>query len=210
MVIGGGNLEELLSVSDLSIQTGISETSIYRYLNDFNEFIVVKGGGRGKKYEKSVIKLLIRAKHLLEEGHTKQDVRRILKIEFPRVIEIDDTGSEELATPSSLITIEDLNRFEEKFANTNKAVEMLVQVLHEQNNEFQSIKQQNSYLLEVNKQLIEQLSKQESNVEQKLHEINMNAMKRDENLLIQIQETLETKKSSNQHKNNWLTKLFKR
>ncbi|MBC6973959.1 MerR family transcriptional regulator [Bacillus sp. Xin] len=203
-------MEELLSVSDLSIQTGISETSIYRYLNDFNEFIVVKGGGRGKKYEKSVIKLLTRVKHLLEEGNTKQDVRRILKIEFPRVIEIDDTGSEELTTPSSLITIEDLNRFEEKFANTNKAVEMLVQVLHKQNNEFQSIKQQNSYLLEVNKQLSEQLSKEWTNVEQKLHEIDMNAMQRDENLLIQIQETLETKKLSNQHKNNWLIRLFKR
>lgn len=209
-MIGGGNLEELLSVSDLSIQTGISETSIYRYLNDFNEFIVVKGGGRGRKYEKSVIKLLIRAKYLLEEGHTKQDVRRILKIEFPRVIEIDDTGSEELATVASLITTEDLNRFEEKFSNMNKAVEVLVQVLHAQNNELQSIKQQNSYLLEVNKQLIEQLNKQETNVEQKLHEIDMNAMKRDENLLIQIQETLETKKLSNQHKNKWLTKLFKR
>ncbi|WP_257132306.1 MerR family transcriptional regulator [Bacillus wiedmannii] len=210
MVSGGGNLEELLSVSDLSIQTGISETSIYRYLNDFNEFIVVKGGGRGRKYEKSVIKLLIRAKYLLEEGHTKQDVRRILKIEFPRVIEIDDTGSEELATVASLITTEDLNRFEEKFANMNKAVEVLVQVLHEQHNEFQSIKQQNSHLLEVNKQLIEQLNKQETNIEQKLHEIDMNAMKRDENLLIQIQETLETKKLSNQHKKNWLTRLFKR
>ncbi|PEF36418.1 hypothetical protein CON72_15600 [Bacillus wiedmannii] len=203
-------MEELLSVSDLSIQTGISETSIYRYLNDFNEFIVVKGGGRGRKYEKSVIKLLIRAKYLLEEGHTKQDVRRILKIEFPRVIEIDDTGSEELATVASLITTEDLNRFEEKFANMNKAVEVLVQVLHEQHNEFQSIKQQNSHLLEVNKQLIEQLNKQETNIEQKLHEIDMNAMKRDENLLIQIQETLETKKLSNQHKKNWLTRLFKR
>ncbi|AUB67248.1 hypothetical protein CSW12_30935 (plasmid) [Bacillus cereus] len=203
-------MEELLSVSDLSIQTGISETSIYRYLNDFNEFIVVKGGGRGRKYEKSVIKLLIRAKYLLEEGHTKQDVRRILKIEFPRVIEIDDTGSEELATVASLITTEDLNRFEEKFSNMNKAVEVLVQVLHAQNNELQSIKQQNSYLLEVNKQLIEQLNKQETNVEQKLHEIDMNAMKRDENLLIQIQETLETKKLPNQHKNKWLTKLFKR
>lgn len=209
-MIGGENLEELLSVSDLSIQTGISETSIYRYLNDFNEFIVVKGGGRGRKYEKSVIKLVIRAKHLLEEGHTKQDVRRILNIEFPRVIEIDDTGSEELATVASLITTEDLNKFEEKFANMNKAVEILVQVLHEQNNEFQSIKQQNSYLLEINKQLIEQLNKQEINIEQKLHEINMNAMKRDENLLIQIQETLKIKKFSNQHKNNWLTKLFKR
>ncbi|PFX36776.1 hypothetical protein COL32_27815 [Bacillus pseudomycoides] len=203
-------MEELLSVSDLSIQTGIPETSIYRYLNDFNEFIVVKGGGRGRKYEKSVIKLLIRVKHLLEEGHTKQDVRSILKIEFPRVIEIDDTDSEELATVTSLITIEDLNRFEEKFANMNQAVEMLVQVLHEQNNEFQSIKQQNSYLLEINKQLMEQLSKQEDNVEQRLHEIDMNAMKRDENLLIQIQETLEIKKLSNQHKNNWLTRLFKR
>lgn len=210
MVIGGENLEELLSVSDLSIQTGISETSIYRYLNDFNEFIVVKGGGRGRKYEKSVIKLVIRAKQLLEEGHTKQDVRRILNIEFPRVIEIDDTGSEELATVSPLITTEDLNKFEEKFANMNKAVEILVQVLHEQNNEFQSIKQQNSYLLEVNKQLIEQLNKHETNVEQQLHEIDMNAMKRNENLLIQIQETLETRKLSNQHKGNWLNKLFKR
>jgi len=210
VVIGGGNLEELLSVSDLSIETGISETSIYRYLNDFKEFIVVKGGGRGRKFEKSVIKLLIRAKYLLEEGHTKQDVRRILNIEFSRVIEVDDTESEELVTPSSLITTEDLNRFEEKFANMNKAVEMLVQILHEQNNEFQSIKQQNSYLLEVNKQLNEQLSKEWTNVEQKLHEIDMNAIQRDENLLIQLQKTFETKKLSNQHKNNWLSKLFKR
>ncbi|MDR4329255.1 MerR family transcriptional regulator [Bacillus pseudomycoides] len=203
-------MEELLSVSDLSIETGISETSIYRYLNDFKEFIVVKGGGRGRKFEKSVIKLLIRAKYLLEEGHTKQDVRRILNIEFSRVIEVDDTESEELVTPSSLITTEDLNRFEEKFANMNKAVEMLVQILHEQNNEFQSIKQQNSYLLEVNKQLNEQLSKEWTNVEQKLHEIDMNAIQRDENLLIQLQKTFETKKLSNQHKNNWLSKLFKR
>jgi len=157
-------LKEWLTIAELAERTAIPEPSVRRYLKIFSDFFTYKGGSRGKRFEETAAKVLIRIKQLYDEGYQKDGIIGFLRKEFPMIISDDNvTDSENKDATPTLATVEDM--------------EEIKQALAEQR-EFNKQQQ------EFNKVLIQKLSEQESYIKESLQ-------KRDQQLIESMRQGLK-------------------
>lgn len=157
-------MKEWLTIAELAERTKVPEPSVRRYLKAFGDFFNHKGGSRGKRYEDTAVKVLIRIKQLFEDGYQTDAIDGFLRKEFPMIISDDNmTDSENKAATPTLATVEDM--------------EEIKQALAEQR-EFNKQQQ------EFNKVLIQKLSEQESYIKESLQ-------KRDQKLIESMRQGLK-------------------
>lgn len=96
-----------LTISEICKETDVSNSSCRRYLSEFDGFFSVKGGGRVKKYEEQAVNVIMRIKHLYDEGKDKDEIYNVLVNEFPLVIDGEEEQSNNESVPS-LATSDDI------------------------------------------------------------------------------------------------------
>jgi uncharacterized phage infection (PIP) family protein YhgE len=131
-------MEKWLTVSDIAKETNVPDSTCRRYISKFNEFFVSKGGGRGKKYDSSSVKVIMRIQSLYADGYETDDIDRILRTEFGVVVNDDD---ETISIASTLATVEDIQDIQVVIASE------VQRALEQQKQEFITLlKQQQEYI----------------------------------------------------------------
>lgn len=92
MKIGVDNLSKTLTISELAEKANIAESTVRRYLHNFRIFFNNLGGTRGKRYDESAVKILIRIKNLFDQGYDTEKAISILSHEFTVVLDGDNSG----------------------------------------------------------------------------------------------------------------------
>lgn len=80
-------MEDWLSVSQLSKTLNIPETTIRRYLNNFEEYFLSEQIGRGRKFNPRSIEILQRIALLYSRDYETAEIKRMLADEFPYTVE---------------------------------------------------------------------------------------------------------------------------
>lgn len=75
-------MEEWFSIANLSKVLDVPETSVRRYLNNFEEFFTYEQIGRGKKYHPSSIEILQRIVTLFRADRETNEIKNILSNEY--------------------------------------------------------------------------------------------------------------------------------
>lgn len=83
-------MEDWLSVSQLSKIVEVPETSVRRYLTNFEEFFKFEQLGRGKKYHPSSIEILQRIVSLFRADRDTSEIKNILSNEYAFTITSED------------------------------------------------------------------------------------------------------------------------
>lgn len=148
MVIGDDNMFEWFSISELAEKSGIAESTVRRYLNNFNVFFRDKGGKRSKKYEANSINILNRIRELFEQGKESEEVRHILSREYSMIIDGD----------SEVVTDENQERNVDLPALKTSEDTVVIRELLEEQRDF-------------NKMLLDLLQKQETRIQQLTDEV---------------------------------------
>lgn len=126
-------MEKWLTVADIAKETNIPDSTCRRYLAKFSEFFLSKGGSRGKKYDSSAVKILIRIQNLYADGYETEDIDRILRQEFPMVVNGDDKQDEEVTTVTpTLATSEDIADIKAALEEQKRFNQLLLERLEQQ------------------------------------------------------------------------------
>ena len=83
-------MKKWMTITEIAKETGIPDSTCRRYLTQFSDFFVLKGGSRQKKYEDKAVPVLLRIQQLFSEGLIKEEIEKTLSTEFPLVVEIDE------------------------------------------------------------------------------------------------------------------------
>ena len=137
MAGGGGVVVEWLTISELAGKTDIAESTIRRYLNNFDNFFNDTGGKRSKRFEETAVKVLIRIRELYEKGYESEEVRRVLSQEFSLIIDGESSENKqgnkvknneltEFAVADEVVAIRELLEEQRNFNKT------LLELLHQQ------------------------------------------------------------------------------
>lgn len=131
-------MDKWLAVSDIAKETNVPDSTCRRYISKFREFFVSKGGGRGKKYDSSSVKIIMRIQNLYADGYETDDIDHILRTEFGIVVNDDD---EITPISSTLATVEDIQDIQVVIAGE------VQRALEQQKHEFITLlKQQQQYI----------------------------------------------------------------
>lgn len=122
-------MREYLSITELADKSGIPNSTCRRYLTSFEEFFVVKGGSRLKKYEVEAITVLQRIKDLYDDGADTNEIHNILAKEFPRVMNGEEEVDKNLPT---LATSEDIMEIKQALAEQKQFNDELLETLKQQ------------------------------------------------------------------------------
>ena len=117
MWLGGGwlsgwevkGVEKWLSVSQLSDETEIPETTLRRYIRNFSEYLRFEKIGRGMKYHPDSIVILKRIYSLYNDNYETLEIKKMLDMDFP--INVED--SEDKKYSNSLLAVSLEKEFEE-------------------------------------------------------------------------------------------------
>lgn len=121
-------MEEWISVTQLSKTLEIPETTIRRYLNNFEEYFRWEQVGRGKKYHPSSVEILQRVAVLYDSDRGTAEIKKILADEY--AFSVEEDGVEDITTnPPAYDISGKLDEFQQKQEEFNK---QLLQKLHEQ------------------------------------------------------------------------------
>lgn len=127
--LGGGLMVEWLSVSQLSKMLEIPETTIRRYLNNFEEYFRSEQIGRGKKYHPDSVGILQRIATLYDADRETIEIRKILADEY--AFEVLETNENETTMhPPAYDVSAKLDEFQERQEKFNK--ELLEQLFEQQ------------------------------------------------------------------------------
>lgn len=165
-----------LPVSELEKHTGISNSTIRRYLGDFEDFFIVKGGSRVKKYEATAVEILQRIKSLYDNGMDTNEIHNILVNEFPLVMNGNEHDNKaETPTVPTLATSEEVEKIGEDIADIKKALEEQKQFIRA--------------LLQANQALLQKMDQDRGFFEQRFEEL-----KYDRELVNSLRESLQQRK----------------
>lgn len=128
---------EWLTVSELAERTDIAESTVRRYLNNFEMFFNDKGGKRSKRYEEMAVKVLNRIRELYEKGFESVEVRRVLSEEFSLIIdgessEVKRENKDDNAVTTAIATAEDVAAIRELLEEQRNFNKTLLELLHQQ------------------------------------------------------------------------------
>lgn len=119
---------EWLSVAQLSKVLEIPETTVRRYLNNFEEYFRSEQIGRGKKYHPSSVEILQRIAILYDSSRETVEIRKILADEYAfEVLEINE--NETIMHPPAYDVSSKLDEFQQRQEKFNKE---LLELLFEQ------------------------------------------------------------------------------
>lgn len=157
-------MEKWLSVSQLSAETDIPETTLRRYTRNFPEYLRFEKVGRGMKYHPDSIVILKRIYSLYDGNYETLEIKKMLDRDFP--INVEDREGKEHSNSLLVVSLE---------------------------KEFEEFKQEQQ---EFNKQLLEQLQKQQNYIEKSIEV-------RDKKLMETLNEIRETKKLEVESRKKW-------
>lgn len=158
------SVEKWLSVSQLSAETDIPETTLRRYTRNFPEYLRFEKIGRGMKYHPDSIVILKRIYSLYDGNYETLEIKKMLDRDFP--INVEDREGKEHSNSLLVVSLE---------------------------KEFEEFKQEQQ---EFNKQLLEQLQKQQNYIEKSIEV-------RDKKLMETLNEIRETKKLEVESRKKW-------
>ncbi len=81
-------MEKWLSMKELVKSTNYAETTIRRYLNLFQEFVVSKEFGKRNKYSLDMVELIKEIAGLYDTGNTTEEIRLVLRSKHSHVYDI--------------------------------------------------------------------------------------------------------------------------
>lgn len=152
----------------MSEVTRIPESTVRRYCQKFSEFMTYKELAKGKRYDPKTIEVLERISTLYDDGFETSEIKNFLSNEFAITIEQEgDTASQPPSTTHS----------------TNTRIIKELTQFKEQQEAF-------------NKNLINQLKKQEDYIKESIE-------RRDRELMGALKEIQEQKKLANEDKKSW-------
>jgi|SRR5699024_7414441 len=120
-------MNEWLSVTQLSKQLEIPETTVRRYLNNFDEYFRAEQIGRGKKYHPDAIEILQRIAMLYSIDRETIEIKSILANEY--AFSTEENGQNEATTVPPYNISRQFDEFQQKQEEFNR---QLLQQLHEQ------------------------------------------------------------------------------
>lgn len=118
-------MEDWLSVSQLSKIVEVPETSVRRYLTNFEEFFKFEQLGRGKKYHPSSIEILQRIVSLFRADRDTSEIKKILSNEYAFTITSEDEPIVPLAPYDVAKKLDDFRNGQEEF--NQKLLESIMQ-----------------------------------------------------------------------------------
>lgn len=127
---GGGDVEDWLSVAQLSKTLEIPETTTRRYLNNFEEYFRSEQIGRGKKYHPGSIEILQRVATLYSRDYETAEIKKILADEYAFIVEDDERHDTTIQPPAYDVSGK-LDAFQQQQEEFNK---QLLKQLQEQQN----------------------------------------------------------------------------
>jgi len=86
-------MNEFVSVPQIALELGAVDNTIRRYITRFSEFFVSQVIDGVKKYPSSAVEIINRISMLYQDGKKKEEIREILKAEFPPAKYIQKTES---------------------------------------------------------------------------------------------------------------------
>jgi len=144
-------MEGWYTINQIAKDLNIPETTARRYTVTFKEFFPSRTfGGRYDKYHEKAIHIVGTIYDLYSQNKKAEEIRELLKNEFPIVIDIEtDTKNEEakrsiklLDTRKELIeSIKRQNELFEKNINALEVVDKLVNVVNRQEKEIKELKE---------------------------------------------------------------------
>lgn len=133
MMIGVDNLSKTLTISELAEKANIAESTVRRYLHNFRIFFNNLGGTRGKRYDESAVKVLIRIKNLFDQGFDTEKAISILSHEFTVVLDGEnDEDKQEITDVPTFATSEDVAEIKAALAEQKVFNQLLMEKLTEQ------------------------------------------------------------------------------
>lgn len=123
-------MEDWLSVVQISKTVEIPETTVRRYLNNFEEYFRSQQIGRGKKFHPGSIDILHRIAMLYSNDYETAEIKRILADEYAFTVE-DDKQSDTTTNPPAYDVSGKIDAFQQQQEEFNK---QLLKQLHEQQN----------------------------------------------------------------------------
>ena len=125
-------MSKYLTIAEMAEQADIPNSTCRRYLTSFEEFFLLKGGSRLKKYEANAIEILIRIQNLYEDGMDTNEIHSILVREFPIVVNGDEQR-EVREKASALATNEDIAEIKQALVDQKQFNKKLLEQLEQQN-----------------------------------------------------------------------------
>lgn len=122
------DVEEWLSVSQLSKILEVPETTTRRYLNNFDEYFRSEQRGRGKKYHPESIEILQRIATLYSTDYETSEIKKVLAKEYAFTVEDSNQKSTTRQPPAYDIP----GRFEEFKHQQEQFNKQLLKQLQEQ------------------------------------------------------------------------------
>jgi predicted transcriptional regulator len=183
-------VSKYLTIAELADQVGIPNSSCRRYLSTFEEFFLVKGGSRLKRYEQEAVDVLKRIKTLYDDGLESNEIHKVLVGEFAMVINGDEQQTtDEPATVPSLATSEDLQEIRKALDEQREFNKLLVEQMREQHlyydKKFNELKHDRELIHSLRESMqqkkIESEPREElKNIERQLSEIQQNQNENEE------------------------------
>lgn len=170
--LGGGNMEEWLSVAQLSKTLEMPETTTRRYLNNFEEYFRSEQIGRGKKFHPGSIEILQRIAMLYSIDYETVEIKKILADEYAFAVEESD-HSDTTTHPPSYDVSGKLDAFQQQQEEFNK---QLLKQLHEQQNYIRDLVENRDKDIQEAKHLIAPEEKRAERFEQIMAERKVNKL----------------------------------
>jgi transposase len=168
-------MNKYLTISELAKQVDLSNSTCRRYLDSFEEFFLVKGGSRVKKYEVEAATVLKRIRDLYDDGMVTKEIHSILAQEFPIVINSDEQqrGRNDEETELAIVTNDDIDEIKQGLEEQKEFNHLLLEQMKQQHlyyeKKFEELKEQHDFLLSLNNS-IEQRKLEYSEHENKTNE----------------------------------------
>ncbi|HWL27105.1 MAG TPA: hypothetical protein VNR38_25690 [Ureibacillus sp.] len=122
-------MKEYVSIAELSDMAELPNSTCRRYLANFEQFFVVKGGNRLKKYEVGAVAVIKRIKDLYDGGMDTHEIHSTLANEFPMVMSNDEEVEKNVPT---LVTSEDIAEIKQALEEQKQFNAELLQTLKDQ------------------------------------------------------------------------------
>ncbi len=128
-------MSKTLIISELAERSNIPESTVRRYLHNFRIFFNNLGGTRGKRYDESAVKVLIRIKNLFDQGYDTEKAISILSTEFIVILD-GDSGEDkhEITDVALFATSEDMAEIKAALEEQKAFSQLLMKKLDDQNN----------------------------------------------------------------------------
>lgn len=152
-------LDEWLSVSELSSNLKIPETTVRRHLNKFDKYFRYEKRGKGKKYHPEAMAILNKIATLYSEGYESDYIDEVLSRNFAFFVEDTNDDNTQIELVSNLEIKKQFEEFKKQQEEFNK------ELIKELNNQQEFIK---NHLEERDKKLMIALNELQNSKNKKL------------------------------------------